>query len=159
MRAVSRAERGGPRDSACRLCRLAQLLILGLSCSSCLIPDIDIVVESSDPCGEHWLAQTLGAYGYNGIGEAYDIKSEDDRWVSQERCVSPSEGLLLLDEQSPAAQAALADIVSMCQARAIELELGDNDDSCVATAKLFYVDECILAEACVDTETGDEGPR
>ncbi|KIG16014.1 hypothetical protein DB30_05068 [Enhygromyxa salina] len=35
--------------------------------SACLIPDKDIVIVVTEPCGEEWAAQTIGAEGYNGL--------------------------------------------------------------------------------------------
>ena len=130
----------------------ARIAAIACACVStaCLIPDRDIVVNSKDPCGEEWAAQTVGAYGYNGIGQTESIQTKSGDWLSLSYCVSASEGLELLDPNSPSSQQLIADIVSHCQARAIELTVGDNDDTCVGTAQVVYLGECTPAGGCVD---------
>ncbi len=124
--------------------------------SSCIIPDTDIQVVIADPCGEEWVAQTTGAYGYNGLGQKKDIINPADEWITKRYCVTPEQGLELSDSTTDLATDYIADIAALCQIRAIELEIGDNDGTCASTAQLTYTGECSPNDGCGETNGDDE---
>ncbi|NVB38369.1 hypothetical protein G6O69_11055 [Pseudenhygromyxa sp. WMMC2535] len=129
----------------------------------CIIPDRDIVVILEHPCGEEWIAQTVGAYGYNGLGEQEPVKTEDDEWISKHYCVSQAQSELLANPSSEIADTFMAEVSAECTHRALTLGLADNDDTCVGVAHLAWIGECQNPDGgCdqgadeADVETGDD---
>ena len=99
--------------------KLTILCAIGLAAATataCLIPDKDIVIIVTDPCGEEWAAQTVGAKGYNGVGLSMDIKTEDEKWITKSYCLNAAQAEQMADPTSDLAADVLFDIVHICQA-------------------------------------------
>jgi hypothetical protein len=125
---------------------------------SCIIPDKDIVVVMADPCGQEWGVQTVGAYGYNGIGKTEDIKDDNQEWLTIRFCLNDAQSAQMADPMSELAGQALSDLVLICEARAYEMGIADLDGTCVMTADIVYFGTCSSPPAGCDEETGaDEG--
>ena len=125
--------------------------------SACLIPDRDIVVIFTDPCGEEWSAQTVGAKGYNGVGLTDPIQTEDEKWITKSYCLNAGRAEQMADPTSDLAAEALSDIAHICQERAYEMGLADSDDTCITTADIAYIGTCMHPPAGCDGGTGDGG--
>jgi hypothetical protein len=133
------------------------LCLVGLS-MSCIIPDKDIVVVMADPCGEEWGVQTVGAYGYNGIGKTEDIKDDNQESLTVRFCLNETQSAQMADPTSEFAAQVLGDIALICEARAYEMGIADLDSTCVMTADIVYFGTCSSPPAGCGEETGaDDG--
>lgn len=131
--------------------------VLPAAVLACLIPDRDIVIRNT--CGDEWVASTAGAYGYNGAGEAVEIRTETSGWVRHEHCLTPVESAEVVDLTSDGAAALLVDIYERCQARASELGIVDIDESCASTADIAPLGSCYIEGGCSEgAETGAPAP-
>ncbi|EDM73750.1 hypothetical protein PPSIR1_15420 [Plesiocystis pacifica SIR-1] len=133
-----------------------------LVCFACPLADEGIVVEVENECGEEWVAQTVGAHGYNGIGGKEAIVTDADEWLSKTYCVSQSEHEDLSDIESELAAEFVSAAIERCKARALELGLADSDDTCTSTANLGWVGPCAYPHGCsepagTDDEADDGG--
>lgn len=122
--------------------------------AACIIPDHDIEVVNS--CGEEWVAQTVGAYGYNGLGEKENILTRELEWVSQSYCVTQAQHDVLSDIEGPLAAELVAGAITDCQERAVALGLGDEDDTCTSSADIAWVGSCSLDQGCGEPSRGDD---
>lgn len=126
---------------------------------ACIIPDKDIVVIVSDPCGEEWAVQTVGAYGYDTSGLKVPIKAPNEQWISQNYCLNEAQGAQMVDPTSDLASELLFHIALVCQARATEMDVVDTDQTCTTKANIAYIGECQQPSAgCEEppAETGGE---
>lgn len=131
--------------------------VLGVALS-CIIPDRDIIVVVTDPCGEEYAVQTVGAYGYNIHGVTVDIKTEGGEWLSTSYCLNAEQAEQFVDPTSELASDALYDIVLRCQQRAFEMGIADLDYSCTTTADIAYIGQCQQPPAgCSEPDSGTGG--
>lgn len=148
------------------------LSIAGLAAviGACIIPDREIQVVVTNPCGEEWAAQTVGAYGYDLDGEKQYIKTDGGDWISEHYCFNHADAIGLLDLiNSELAADIISHVILTCQARGAELGLADTDQTCATLANIAYVGECQHPKGgCEDPpaetggdetsgETGDDG--
>lgn len=114
-------------------------LTLALSLTSCILPDLGIVVYAKQGCGEQFLATTNFAWGYTGSGELKTILI-DDQPLLQKWCLTPEEAYLMSYEDSWIYIQVREDIIDACIDRAIELELGMVN--CEQMATIAYSGQC-----------------
>lgn len=137
---------------------------------ACIIPDREIQVVVTNPCGEEWAAQTVGAYGYRLDGKVEYIKTDGGDWISEHYCFNHADAIGLLDLiNSELAADMISHVILTCQARGAELGLADTDQTCATLANIAYVGECQHPKGgCEDPpaetggdetsgETGDDG--
>ncbi len=121
---------------------------------ACIIPDKDIAIIV-DECGKEWVASTSGAVGYNGLENEVNIKTEEGNWVAKRYCATEEQDALLANPNSWLYDEVRDDIIAMCEARAIELTLGD--PTCDQVVTISYVGNCPLSSGeCLGDTGGDE---
>ncbi len=131
-------------------------LVLGIGgMGACIFPDTDIVVYSTQGCGEQFAASTNWAWGYSGNGDLKHI-TIDDEPITQKWCLTPEEAELMVFEDSWIHIQIREDIIDACFARALELELGQVN--CAQMASVAYSGTCPgEQEWCMDESVDEVG--
>ncbi len=127
-------------------------LAIILPCA-CILPDTGIQILTG--CGELWVAETAGAYGYNATNQKIFIKTDSDGWIAKSYCVTEQQHQELDDITSDLAADLVGDIYDRCLQRAADLNIQDVDQTCAENATIGYAGECKVA-ACDDAGSDDE---
>lgn len=134
--------------------RASLALVLVGTDVSCILPDTGIQVYATQGCGSQYVASTAQATGITGDGKHKPITTIEDEWIVQRWCLSPEQSALMQYENSSLYLDILRDVIEVCKARAIELELGQ--DTCSHVAAIAYSGECAGENEWCDAQASED---
>lgn len=121
------------------LLSISMIILTITGASGCLIPDTEIQVYATQECGHQFSASTNWASGVDGVDGLYYILIDDEP-IMKKWCLKPDEAELMQFPQSWIYQQVLDDIIATCEARALDMALGD--DNCSEKASVTYSGTC-----------------